>query len=138
MNPFAGPPQVYLGAFVAMLIAILLFALAAVAVITFADTPRGRRMLRDYLGGRLASTRMWSMLEHRGVSPTRYVDEMPIQDLREQIRACRRCAKQDMCDETLNCVGWRKRDYGFCPNRKAITRVAFAPRAPQKSAPADG
>jgi hypothetical protein len=117
-------PDFYAFLFVAVVITAFLLAVGVLAAVTAADTPRGQKIIRDHLGRQLAGTRMWSMLEHRQISPLAYVDQTSIGNLRAQIKTCRHCAKQDMCDETLGYVGNRHRNYGFCPNRKAMDEVA--------------
>jgi hypothetical protein len=122
-------PEIYAVAFVAIVMTAFLTMLGALAWLTYRDTPQGQRWLRERLGRRLAETRMWSMLEHRGVSPLVYVDQIAVDDLREQVRVCQHCAKHDWCDETLGYVGWRLRQYGFCPNRRSIDRFSPKPHA---------
>ena len=117
----------YTTMFVSILIAAFLMTLTVLAIVTFRDTARGQQWLRDHYGRRLAGTRMWNMLEHRQVSPLAYVDNTSIGGLREQIRTCEQCQKHELCDETLGYVGHRHRNYGFCPNRRAIDAVAKTP-----------
>lgn len=121
MNSIPTFPDFYAILFVAAVIVACVLSLAVLASVM---SPRGQRIIRDHLGKRLAGTRMWSMLEHRHVSPLNYVDQTPIGELKAQIHACQHCAKQEMCDETLGYVGFRKRNYGYCPNRHAIDAVA--------------
>ncbi|HZP13988.1 MAG TPA: hypothetical protein VFB36_16350 [Nevskiaceae bacterium] len=122
-------PDVYIAAFIGSVIFAVLLMVSVLSLVTAADTPAGEKRARDRLGGKLAGTRMWSMLEHRHVSPIAYVDQTPIADLRAQIKTCTHCEKQEQCDETLGYVGNRGRNYNFCPNRRAIDLVVQAPRA---------
>jgi hypothetical protein len=131
MSNFLPLPGFQADFFVVIVGLCLALALTILAALSFADTKRGQRIQRDHLGKRLAGSRMWSMLEHRGIAPLKYVDQNEITSLRDQIKTCEHCAKQDLCDETLEYRGTRKRNYGFCANRKAIDQfVASSPEAP--------
>lgn len=115
-------PDVYVTVLAAVVGTMLVACGMVLAALSFLDTPRGQRMVRDHLGRQLASTRMWSMLEHRKISPLAYVDGTSTLSLRTQVKTCRTCAKQELCDGTLGYVGWRQRNYGFCPNRRLMDR----------------
>lgn len=116
-------PSFYGTLFVATVMLAFLVSLALLSALTFVDSGRGQQLLRAYLGKRLAAARMFSMLEHRQVAPLTYIQKTDIADIRAQLRICRNCSKQDVCDEALGYVGWRHRNFSFCPNRRAIERL---------------
>lgn len=132
MNPLTFP-NFDATLFVYTVILAFLLSLTALAVLSFIDHDRGQKLLRTCLGNRLASTRMFKMLERRHIAPLSYIQETGIADLRAQIRTCRNCSRQDMCDESLYDIGVRQPNFSFCPNRRTVEKLIRAAEIAQSS-----
>lgn len=95
-------------------------SLVVLTMLLLPESPSGQKLQRSYLGSRLATTRLYQMLQRHHVTPAGYINNTSVGDIRKHLQVCRDCSKQAECDDALKYDGLRQQSYAFCPNRSAI------------------
>lgn len=110
-----------IGAYVAVLEAILVVGGLALALYLLWDAGTGNRLVRRYLRFGLSRTRLGRMLARHRIGVDQYLDATPVPEVRRQLRECANCPHERLCDAAATCQPLRL-DYGYCPNLPVVLR----------------
>jgi uncharacterized protein DUF6455 len=108
-----------------MNISILIFSLIMIVVIGIIATTltiaikqnfNVSQQLRTKLMEKLKQLPFYRMLSRRNIDANKYLHDIPINDIENQLQSCSDCATNKKCEEVLVTEGNTDVDYSFCPN----------------------
>lgn len=108
-----------------MNISILIFSLIMIVVIGIIATTLRialkqnfniSQQLRAKLMEKLKQLPFHRMLSKRNIDVNKYLHDIPINDIENQLQSCSECATNKKCEEVLATADKSDVDYSFCPN----------------------
>ena len=105
-----------------VLIALLIFLVAAVMVIAITRNFRVGLRLREALAQRIKFLRLDKMLAKRKIKRVHYLHTEPVTNIENQIRNCESCSVTKQCDQALKESS--PADLSFCPNDEDFELIA--------------
>lgn len=90
---------------------------------------------RQELAKRIEKLRLNKMLEKKQIKLNRYIHELPVHQIENQIRNCETCIEAIFCDQIFSHDNVLTTNHSFCPNIKTLNNLARTDQ--QKSIPAN-
>lgn len=78
---------------------------------------------RQELAKRIEKLRLSKMLEKKQINLTRYLHELPVHQIENQIRNCGACKEAIFCDQILSPDNVLTTNYSFCPNIQILNSL---------------
>ena len=82
------------------------------------------QLFRKELANRIERLRLNKMLEKKQIKLNRYIHELPVHQIENQIRNCETCIEGIFCDQILSHDNVLITNYSFCPNIKTLDNLS--------------
>ena len=110
-----------------ILLAVLALAMIMMSVffvLLISKNMQNGRTFRRNLKQQLKPLRMTEVLKALGLDFDRYLHQSPVQQINQDISACKNCQTTSVCDEKISKAPAQNIDFNFCPVHNNLIHFA--------------
>jgi uncharacterized protein DUF6455 len=105
---------------------LLAFAILLIRLtLTISGNIKTGKRFREKLLDRLNQLPIKKMIGRRDIDVDKYLHNVPMTDIENQLRNCDKCAVKEECEETLEKEETSKINYSFCPNDEGFKEIKY-------------
>ncbi len=101
---------------------IAMFVIAARLLWALSTNVKTGQLVREQIAKRIDQFRYGKMLAMRGVNRTRFLHEVPLTEIEQQMNQCQGCNATKQCDDALQQNMVNEQELSFCPNTSEISK----------------